>query len=71
MEYIALSSATQEAIWRNRLQIGIKAPPQTLILIKVDNQENIAVARNLISHNRTKHIDIKLQYVALEDKIID
>ena len=51
----------------------IKAPPQTLILIKEDNQGTIAVANNLISHNRTKHIDIKLHYVrdALEDNISD
>ena len=43
------------------------------VVIKEDNQGTIAVARNPISHNRTKHIDIKFRYVreALEDGIID
>ena len=38
-----------------------------------DNQGTIAVVRNPVSHNRTKHIDIKFHYVheALEDGIID
>ena len=37
------------------------------------NEGTIAVARNPVSHNRTKHIDIKFHYVreALEDGIID
>ena len=72
-EYIALCSATQETVWLNRLLTDIKAPLQTPILIKEDNQGTIVVANNLISHNRTKHIDIKFHYVreALEDNIID
>ena len=51
----------------------IKAPPQAPILIKENNQGTIAVVNNLISHNRTKHIEIKFHYVreALEDNIID
>ena len=72
-EYVALSAATQEAVWLSRLLSDIKAPPQTPILIKEDNQGTIAVARNPVSHNRTKHIDIKFHYVqeALEDGIIN
>ena len=71
-EYVDLSAVTQEAVWLNRLLSGIKAEPQMLIVIKEDNQGTIAVARNPISHNRTKHIDIKLHYVceALEKIII-
>ena len=72
-EYVALSAATQEAVWLSRLLTDIKAPPKEPILIKEDNQGTIAVARNPVSHNRTKHIDIKFHYVreALEDGIID
>ena len=62
-EYVALSAATQEAVWLSRLLTDIKAPPKAPILIKEDNQGTIAVARNPVSHNRTKHIDIKLHYV--------
>ena len=72
-EYVALSAATQEAVWLSRLLTDIKAPPKAPIVIKEDNQGTIAVARNPVSHNRTKHIDIKFHYVreALEDGIID
>ena len=73
VEYVALSAATQEAVWLSRLLTDIKAPPKAPILIKEDNQGTIAVARNPVSHNRTKHIDIKFHYgrEALEDGIID
>ena len=72
-EYVALSAATQEAVGLSRLLSDIKAPPQTPILIKEDNQGTIAIARNPVSHSRTKHIDIKFYYVreALEAGIID
>ena len=72
-EYIALCSASQETVWLNRLLTDIKAPPQTPILIKEDNQGTIAVVNNPISHKRTKHIDIKFHYVceAFEDNVID
>ena len=73
VECIALCLATQETVWLNRLLTDIKAPPQTPILIKEDNQGTIAVVNNPISHNRTKHIDIKFYYVceAFEDNVID
>ena len=71
-EYVALSAATQEAVWLNRLLSDIKATPQMPVVIKEDNQGTIAVARNPISHNRTKHIDIKFHYIrALENGVID
>ena len=63
VEYIAFSSATQQAVWLNRLLTDIKVPPQRLILIKEDNQGIIFVVTNPISHNRTKHSDIKFHYV--------
>ena len=62
-EYVALSAATQEAVWLSRLLSDIKAPPQMPILIKEDNQGTIAIARNPVSHSRTKHIDIEFHYV--------
>ena len=34
----------------------IKAAPQMPVVIKEDNQGTIALAKNPISHNRTKHI---------------
>ena len=62
-EYVALSTATQEVVWLKRLVSDIKATPKTLTIIKEDNQGTIAIARNPISHARTKHIDSKFHYI--------
>ena len=69
---MALSAATQEIVWLNRLCSDIKVALQMPVVIKEDNQGTIALAKNPFSHNRTKHIDIKFHYVreALEDGII-
>ena len=58
-EYIALGSATQEAIWLNQLLTDLKIDTKGSIEILEDNQSAIAMAKNSIGHKRTKHIDIK------------
>ena len=62
-EYIALASATQEAVWLLKLaedmQIGSKEP----MLIYEDNQSTIAMSKNPQFHGKSKHIDIKFHYV--------
>ena len=71
--HVSLSAATQEAVWLRRLLSDIKATPKTPTIIMEDNQGSIAVAKNPISHARTKHIDIKFHYVreALQDGVIE
>ena len=63
----------QEAVWLRRLLSDINATPKTTTIIREDDQGTIAIARNPISHARTKHIDIKFHYVreALHDGIIE
>ncbi len=62
-EYVAVSSATQEAVWLRRLlsTIGAKFPGATVIF--EDNQGAIAMSKNPVSHARMKHIDIKFHYI--------
>jgi len=47
---VALSAATQEAVWLRRLLPDIKATPKTPTIIREDNQGAIAIAKNPISH---------------------
>jgi len=61
-EYIALCAATQEVIWLRRLLTGFKAPPERPTTIREDNQSAIAIAKNPVSHARTKHIDDKISF---------
>ena len=62
-EYISLCGATQEAVWLRRLLSDFKFCQEEPTVIKEDNQGTIAIARNPVSHSRTKHIDIKYHYV--------
>ena len=62
-EYVALSAATQEAIWLNRLLIDICAKPDSPIIIHEDNQAAMCIAKNPIQHPKTKHISIKFHFI--------
>ena len=72
-EYIALSFATQEAVWLRRLLTDLGAAPTKPTVLMEDNQGAIAIARNPVAHARTKHIDIHYHYVreALHEGAID
>ena len=71
-EYIALSLATQEAVWLRRLLSDLRAPNGPVMLME-GNQEAIAIAENPIAHARTKHIDIRYHYVreAVQDGTVN
>lgn len=62
-EYVAVSIASQEAIWLRRLlkDLGIDQGKPTPIM--EDNQGAIAMSRNPIGHARTKHIDIRYHFI--------
>ena len=64
-EYVALSMATQEAVWLRRflsdLTVTDEIDKPTVVM--EDNQGTIAIAKNPVSHARTKHIDIRYHYV--------
>lgn len=62
-EYVALSSACQEAVWLQRLLTDIHGDVGKPITIKEDNQGAIAIAKNPVGHKRTKHIDIRYHFV--------
>lgn len=71
-EYIALCSASQEAIWLKRLLGEIGFDQSEPITILEDNQSAIAMSKNPTSHDRTKHIDIKFHFVrnAINESLI-
>ena len=61
-EYMALSVATQEAIWLRQLQeeLGMEETGPTLIY--EDNQGAISMVKNPVFHKRTKHIQIRYHF---------
>ena len=63
-EYVALSSATQEAIWLQKLLHEIRfTQEEDPIIIYEDNQSAIALAKASKHHVKAKHIDIKYHYI--------
>ena len=62
-EYVALGSATQEAIWLRQLLSDLKVNVQEPTELLEDNQRSIAMAKNPVGHKRTKHIDIRHHFV--------
>jgi hypothetical protein len=62
-EYIASASAAYQGIWLSRLLgelLGIEAPKVNLL---VDNKSAIALSKNPVHHERSKHIDTKYHFV--------
>lgn len=63
-EYMALSAAIQEALWLRKL--AKELDPETVtkaMLIRCDNKGSIDLAKNSGYHQRTKHIDIRHNFV--------
>jgi len=72
VEYIALSTTTQEVVYLRRLlsDLGVQHDKPTVLM--EDNQGTIALAQNPVFHARTKHIDIRRHYVreAIQKNVI-
>ncbi len=72
-EYVALSAATQEAVWLKKLMSDLKQTLTEPLVLNEDNQGAIAIAKNPVAHARTKHIDIWYHYIreAVQNGIVD
>lgn len=72
-EYVALSLATQDAVWLQCLLTDIGVIFSKPVTLMEDNQGTISIAKNPLYHSRTKHIDIRYHYVceAIKEGTID
>ena len=68
-EYMAATHASKEAIWLQRLCLGMGLV-QGAIRIDCDRQSAIFLAKNPTYHSKTKNIDVQYHYVRymIEDK---
>lgn len=72
-EYMALSAATQEALWLKGILESLQYKPVSeSVQILGDNQGSIKLAKNPNNHQRTKHIDVRHHFIrgAISDKQI-
>ena len=62
-EYVALSQATQEAVWLRHLLTDLGYSMNSPTTVFEDNQGAIELSKNAKFHNRTKHIDVAYHFV--------
>ena len=59
-ELYSLSESTREGIWIRRLLKELQQNLPKATMMNQDNRSSIAIAKNPIHHQRTKHIDVRM-----------
>jgi hypothetical protein len=62
-EYIAAATACSQGIWLARLLKELTGEELWAPVLLVDNKSAIALAKNPILHDRSKHIDTKYHFI--------
>ena len=66
-EYIAACEAACQALWISSLLEELKVFTSEAVDLLVDNKSAIDLAKNHVSHDKSKHIDIKFRF--LKDQV--
>ncbi|KAJ4751816.1 polyprotein [Rhynchospora pubera] len=62
-EYNAVTTAACQGVWLRRLLAEMSQEQKKATDVFCDNQSTIAIAKNPVHHNRTKHIDIRMHFI--------
>jgi hypothetical protein len=62
-EYIAATTATCQGVWLAQLIGELRNEETTSFALKIDNQSAIALVKNPVFHERSKHIDTRYHYI--------
>ncbi|RVW33967.1 Retrovirus-related Pol polyprotein from transposon TNT 1-94 [Vitis vinifera] len=62
-EYRALAQGICEGIWIKRVLSELGQTSSSPILMMCDNQATISIAKNLVHHDRTKHVEINRHFI--------
>jgi hypothetical protein len=60
---IAACVAAREAMWLQKLLVGLFEQSMDPTIIHCDNQSCVKLFVNLVFHDRTKHVEIKYHYI--------
>jgi hypothetical protein len=68
-EYITTTTAATQALWLSRMLAELLGRKVDVVELKVDSKSTLALAKNPIFHERSKHIRIKYHFIKdfLED----
>jgi hypothetical protein len=62
-EYIAASTASTQALWLVRLLGDLLGRDTGAVELRVDNKSALALAKNPIFHERSKHIRVRYHFI--------
>jgi len=62
-EYVAMTSAATQALWLSRLLADLLGRKVETVELRVDNKSAIALAKNPVFHDRSKHIRVKQHFI--------
>jgi transposase InsO family protein len=62
-EYIAAATAASQAVWLSRLLGEVHGKEPDKVKLYVDNKSAIALCKNPVFHDRSKHIDTRFHYI--------
>ena len=62
-EYVAISSAAQEAVWMRQLTTELQSSPKAPTVMYEDNQSAMSMTKNQQFHGKGKHIAIKYHFI--------
>lgn len=62
-EYVAATSSVCHAIWLRKLLKELHMPQEDATEIFVDNKSAIALAKNPVFHDRSKHINTRYYFI--------
>jgi hypothetical protein len=73
VEYRGVVNATTEAIWLQNILTELGITFQKPSIIYCDNQSAIQISKNLVHHQRTKHIEIHMHFLRelIQEQVID
>ena len=60
---ITAAAATCQGLWLSRLLCEMKGEEPTKFKLLIDNKSAIALAKNPVHHDRSKHIDVKYHFI--------
>jgi hypothetical protein len=70
-EYIAAANATCQALWLARVLPEVQCPAPSTPLLRVDNKSSIALIKNLVLHEQSKHIEVKYHQSESPQKMVE
>ena len=62
-EYIAATSAACQGMWLGRLLKELHGKEVNPVRLNIDNKSAIALAKNPVHHDHSKHIDMRFHFI--------